>query len=1031
MPCTNRGKCIGPDTCYCAPGTRYNGTTGVCDPLITCLPAPAVNPETGYIDNINKFSSADQTSCVRGTHDQLVALCQSSVCLDAQKCNADGSDKWDTVDENGTADENGTRCFKRANCAAVPCGAEYCGTGVTSVIGPISKVPSADNRSCFDPPKEDVALRCQDYNDGLNNTFLLYNSITDEYKCMSLQTFNNLSILEVQMLQGMGLTGSFCVSFPDAVSKETAKVTDGNGLFAYYSVLKSDGLSEAAGASVSEGFLNLKQLTSPSCNGYLYEFNATFSDMPGMAALPLSTPLSLRIDAYPVSRWTCKEQMNQVNVLKCTPAYTSGFQPVQLQPYAPEKGASVFLNPQMDPDAAAILIQNTTAWSTASSSLSPAVKENVKLEDLQPNQVLVNGAEHDKILQMACTEAYCQVADNLTAFKFMVLAWKFLDEVDPQSLGGTCAFLTGPLFVKYKLTRTSNTIGAPVELLTPFIQPNVFTLADKSRVALFIDAVPVDMTRTYTYTLSAYVVTSRDDVTTTYNTAPCRSAAEEVMSITVDPYNEKFCQQIRAPLADERQLPPFAWMQKDKGVCQWEINNLPAIDYYCGLYKQTSFDVNNFQLGDQKGECKMVTKSYPTILSNWQDSTCDPSRPYSTANYACVPVLPTLQHVLKYSDLKLQGGGTAAVNGRGTLDITLNTNAADGAVSVLLPQPQDPLPAYKYVVCNYVLTYLDQADAQITVVWQATNATLQLVADNITPASFVGLQNNDLNQPKQTVLLITNVPPNMQLNTDVVFSISLVGSSACRVEMQQMGFSNNVPTSTPGNACVPTAFGTMDYDTCFESCRKSGKLQSGRKQLGTPANCFDTTGKYDTRVCRGWSVKDDPNQMRQVQCDKNVKFYQGQGGLASEQNFKGRLRDMQAFYKQHHVGEPVNNADFDVDKLWQLYYNCGPSITAQYGFFDNDACDPDDDACNELSKVNGCASNNVCNEWTYVSGGVKVEDDFTPKWLQTRVCFPSNEATQGLSKCCDCRGTYLISDNHVPQCTCNEGESNCGDGLKL
>lgn len=816
-PCTGRGKCVGPDTCTCSPGTHYNPTTRVCDPMIACVPAPSVNAQTGYIDNLDKFATADQTSCTRGSRQQLIDLCQRSVCLDPTKCAADGSDKWDTVDDNLT------RCFKHENCAAVACTTNYCGTGVTSVVGPISQVPTSDNRACYNPPQADVARMCEQHNAGLDNTFLLYNSSTDEYRCMSMQTQQNLAILDVQLLQGMGLTGSFCVSFPDAAARDSAKVIDGGGLFAYYSIVKTAELSETS-ANVSEGFLNLRALTAPTCTGYLYAFNATFSDMTTMANLPLDTPLSLRIDAYPVSRWTCKEKVNAVSITQCAPAYTSAFEPVKLVPYTPAKGASTALNPQMDPEAASVLIQDMQAWSGATTSLSAPVKEVVKLNQLKPNQVLVNSANYDKILQMACTEAYCNTGSNVTAFKLMVLAWRFVDQVDPQMLGGSCAFLSSPLFVKYKLTRTSSGVGAPVELLTPAIQPNVFTLADKTKVAYFIDAVPVDMTRTYTYTLSAYVVASRADVSTTFNTAQCKSAAEEVMSITVDPYDEQFCQQIRAPLADEGQLPPFAWLDKNSGVCYWQINNLPAIDYYCAMYNHAEFDENNFQLGDQNGRCKKVLKSYPTLLSNWGDSTCDPT------------------------------------------------------------------------------------------------------------------------------------------------------------------------------------------------------------------TCFGTAGKFDTRVCRGWTAKDDAGQMREAQCDQDIKFEQGQKGLGSEVNFKQRLRDMQAFYQSHHVGQHVNHADFDVNRLWTSYYNCGPETAPDsYGFSPTGTCNPNDVACDAFATVDGCGSNNACNPWTYVDAGVARAQDYQPKFTQTRVCFPSAKESEGLSKCCDCRGTYSVSNTlpRVPQCSCNEGEDTCGDGLKV
>lgn len=842
VPCTGRGECVGPNTCFCAPGTHFNVTTGICDPLIACTPAPTVNPMTGDIDNLDKFATPDQTSCVRGDQDQLMALCQNSLCLDPVKCSANGTDKWDTVDDNMTT------CFKRANCSSIACAANYCGTDVTSVVGPISQVPSSDNRACYDPTQADVATMCEQYNNGLDNTLLLYNAFTNEYRCMGLQTQNNLTVLDVQLLQGMGLTGSFCVSFPDATAQENAKLLDGDGLFAYYTVAKTEGLSESS-TSLSEGFLNLKALTAPTCTGYLYAFNATFSDMNTMANLSLKTPLSLRIDAYPTSRWTCKNKVNAVTLTECAPAYTSQFQSVKLQPYTPGKGASIALNPEMDANAASILIQNTKAWSSATTSLSADVTSVVKMAKLQPNEVLVNSANHDKILQVACTEAYCNI--GVTALKLMVLAWKYMDTVDPQTLGDTCAFVTPPLFVKYKLTRTSSGVGAPVDLLTPAIQPNVFTLADKSKVAYFIDAVPTDMTRTYTYTLSAYVVSSRNDVTTTFNTAQCKSAAEEVMSVTVDPYDEMFCRQIRPPLADEGQLPTFTWLEN--GVCYWENNNLAAIDYYCGMYNRTTFDVNNFQLGDNRGNCKKVLKSYPELLSNWADSTCDPSQPYSS----------------------------------------------------------------------------------------------------VTTGALVA---------------------------------------------------------------------------------KKEKRKEKTLQLGAPPNCFSTPGKYDTRVCRGWSDKDDSGQMRAAKCSEDIKFEQGQGGLGSELNFKERLAKLKAFYKSHHVGNSVQNADFDVDGAWKAYYHCGPdSNSTTYGFSDATACDPQDDACINFANIHGCGNKNVCNPWTYAQGFFDRKKDYTPKFTQTRTCFPSASESDGLSRCCDCRGTYSVSDTlpRVAQCKCNEGESNCGDGLKV
>ena len=1049
-PCTGRGACIGPDTCFCAPGTHYNVTTGVCDPLITCLPEPTVDAESGYIRNHDKFSTPDQTSCVQGSRDQLIALCQRSVCLDPSKCNANGSDRWDTVNDDMKY------CFKRENCEATACKADYCGTGVTAVVGAISQVPSADRRSCFNPAKEDVALMCERHNDGLDNTSLLYNASTNEYRCMSLQTQQNLTVLDVQLLQGMGITGSFCVSFADATAADSAKVLDGNDLFAYYSIIRTADLSKVidnSAPSLSEGFLNLKRLTAPTCNGYLYAFNSTFSS--DMSQIPVGTPLSLRIDAYPASRWTCRSNVATVSITQCTPAYSSGIQSVTLTPYTPVEGASVALNPQMDPQAAFIIIQSTDAWKGGNGSLSADTQAVVNLKQLQAagGQALVNTANHDKILQMACTEAYCRTGSNVTAMKLMVLAWKYVDSVNPAELGGSCAFLKAPLYVKYKLIRTSSSVGAPVDLLTPAIQPSVMTLADKSQVAYYIDAVPVDMSRTYTYTLGAYVVPSRDDKTTTYNTAGCRSAVEEVMSVTVDPYNEQFCQQIRAPLADEGQLPPFAWLQN--GLCYWRINQLDAIDYYCALHKRSDFDPTNFQLGDGAGKCKTLMPSYPAKISNWSDSTCNPSKPYdSNLKYSCSPILPAVQVKLLFGqkDMLVEGDGVAAVSGQGTLDITLNSHTADGAVKVSLPQNKQPTPPYKYLVCNYILTYLDQSDTSATVVWQATNATLALVPDLAHPeqtlaTSFDMLQQSDVGKPRQTVLMVTNVPPNMQFNTDIVFSIALASTSAARISVQQLGFMNQVPSTSAGNQCVQTAYGTMDYETCFKTCnpnlsaarrKKKGKHKKtlGAATSSTPAQCFGSPGKYDTRVCRGWTVKDDPAQMRQVQCDQDIKFEQGQGGLGSEKNFKTRLTNMHEFYTQHHVGDPVKGAEFNVDNMWKSYYYCGPGTDpTSYGFNPSYTCDPLDSTCSDMAAIDGCAYKNVCDPWTYVPTQVTQAQDYQPTYTQTRTCYPSAKyaSADGVSQCCDCRGVYSISDTlpRTVQCQCNEGEADCGDVLKV
>lgn len=1052
--CEGRGQCTAPNTCTCSPQSTYNPTTQRCDPIIQCNPPPSVDPVTGAIQNRQNFPSADHTACVQGDAEQMAALCARSACTKQPECRAGGGDTWDTVERDLS------KCFKGAECTSLPCTAEYCGDGVTEVIGDIYQEYTSDKRSCRNPSLDTVQQACESFQKGMNNPRLVYNADSSQYTCSFIRTQDNMTVKELTVYQGVGVTGSLCIQFPDESSKTTAMELDGNNVFVYYVIVTTADLvapqkeTDNEDIALAHGYLDL-QFLEPSvaqpCTGYSYAFSAMFGDS-ALADLPVDTPLSIRFDAFPASRWTCKKGADMSNMLDaCERAYTSGYIDVTMQPFQPGEGYSAKLTPQWNAAAALVISQDTGLWTKpdARTSVSSSVMSVVDASKLSPNSMFVNTTVPN-IVQLACTKDYCTTGGTVTSSRLMMLAWGAMERVDnPLVLGGTCALTPGPLFVKYMLTRRESTGGGVTTLLSPTTQPHIVTVdmgknKAKARVAYYLDAVPADQRKSFTYTLTAYTVTDPADTTTTYNTATCRSL-ENSVTVPVEPYSDEFCQQITAPQAGEGELPKFTWLDPATGMCFWENNHKPAIDYACALYEKTEFDPHDFKLADDFNVCQPLIPSYPAQvpgLQNWSGKFCNPSQPYTVDSFACVPHVPDIDFALQWSKATLESvnaGGVATVSPGNTLQLTVHAGTDEGfGVNV----QHAPVQAFKYLIVDFELANLGEADDpqnRLVIFWNAANAQLKpLDGSLITSMTLTGA---DAMAPYQVVFEIVNVADKAAFGQDMVVMMGLATTarSTATVTVHQFGYSNTVPSSTFFKSCDRTSVGGQSLDACRATCRNAPTPNS--LAASTPANCFAgvTANQYDTRVCRGWrsgsEERGEPQEARAVTCSEDIRFgsmkpdgmgQTGQGGLGSNANFVKRARDLYEFYKQHHVGADVKNVDYlssRVDELWDMYYHCGPEVNKHYGEV-NEACDPLDLACTALQNVDGCAGHNKCDEW--VSLGAGKQGGVVYK--QTRTCFPDDSLLGPNSQCCDCQGTYSFVDGK-PQCACNPGAPDCNFAL--
>jgi len=838
-----------------------------------CTPPPVVDTSTGLIQNSDKFSIHRGTSCGGGSPEQVDALCQAA-----------GFDRGDGA----------SACFKKTDCSTAMCDEPQCGPSVTSVVGPIPKQLAADGVTCINPTVADVQAMCANSGFGYSNLFL----VNGTYQCAQFTPLNNIQILSLQAMQGVGVQGSMCVSF-DGEGEEFAKARmalDGEELVASYQIYYTADLETLGDVGqgdapyptpVANKLLFLKRLVPPStqpCAGYLYSFSDRFLSTDMITRVDPGTPLSLFIQAFPSSRWTC--MTSNLKITECSAPYISSAQTLTLEPYKPDPGVSPFLTPQLRPDLALAL-----ASASGFGAFKPGANVNPEVASvLQPAaesfKLLVSPPAADSpVVQAACTAAYCVTGDNITSKKFIILAWEHLSGVTLSQLGLSCSALTGAFTVKYNLVRTAQR-GGITSLVGPTQTLSTVTVNDTT-VAYFIDVLAADQSQWH-YTLTAYAAT---DAGTTYETSLCKSP-EQTFTVVVDPYTEAFCRSIPAP--DPGKLPPHTWLENR--VCHWEADVVPAIDYYCAVEvggKNTTLPVTALQLGDRKGQCSQLLPRYPSVLDsdNWKGRTCDPTYQPPVPRYACLSV--------KFSP---QLPSVVDLNQFVTIGATLN----DDAELVLSPGKRigvapPPVP-YQFAVITFYLSQAAAGNVLTTVIAPGTGV-LQPNTITVATPSALSMTATNVNLASQITLDVSKLTPGVINGNNVLFTLAFNARLADgAVTVQQIGFTNDAAglQGYYARKCALVPYGTMSLTDCRNMC-SSGVLSLGDPTCLPESPTGTQSPQYDASPCKGLQ------ETRLVTCHTSLPFQGGQGAIGNLGDFSARMNDMYAWYKTHQLdaGLPV------------------------------------------------------------------------------------------------------------------------------
>lgn len=683
--CPNQGACVGPNTCQCKPGETFvsrvvmnakqkkkalklakkgifkaaGSEVGSCMPMVACFPTPSVNATTGIIENAGAFPNATQTECVRGSTDQLNTLCKQK-----------GWDKYDP---------GAGKCIRTIDCSKTACDATgYCTPTMFQQLGfTVPKVPYGDD-TCVNPSLAEVQKMCANKSTS-TETYVLPNRLIDGiYQCLNFAPQYTLDIGDsLTAIKNRGVVGKFCVPNVSAADKQR----DGNGLLAVWRIWLGSQLDPNAPEVINEnnayasGTAQLEVIadSTSSCSGYYYGFKALFTPGTPSFTLPADEPLLFALYAWPSNLWTCENmEQGMQNINTCAPLYITrnSYKLITLTAGAVPPGESDALIPVFRPDVAVQLAQNA-GWAssvvnqlaTTSTAIAGGQVEALPIQPPGPN---------DAAVQAACTSDFCKQFSGTPGVKLVVLVWEYLTG-RPSDLGAMCSFVASEFkSVKYKLVR-DGTAGT-VTLLGPTSPLSKNLVQDPTTKKYYVYYVDVvDVNRTYTYNLGAYVAQSVDDTITTYETAPCKSAYVPV-TVYVSTYSEAFCQGVLPPIDSTTPMPPFMWFSTSTGMCTWLPGDTAASDYWCAVKMSgaSTFDSAHLKLVDNDDFCSSLQASYPVLeaANNWTTSSCNPCDPSSptcwdsvgtgeTSN-ACLKGMPQSRSVTCSQELPLATSGKIA-----------------------------------------------------------------------------------------------------------------------------------------------------------------------------------------------------------------------------------------------------------------------------------------------------------------------------------------------------------------------------------
>lgn len=573
-------QCVG----VCDAGTAWNAKTRSCDRTPQqCYPPPSVNPSTGVIVNGGHFANG-KGGCSGGTMEQLDQLCKSAECSSPQYCRP--GDRWDGVAAGGQD------CYKTEVCGLTPCDAAYCTNDtVRANVGPVMKV--ADNNGhCVNPSQAAVGAMCTAA------------AATNAWHAPNCYDTTPLDTLQVAVTSASNDAGKGIVGTVQHQLVNGPVDLNATGALVYtYTVSAPSALRvnnkwlrvSSADAVLASGTVQVTGVCTPAdAASVCFAFNI---DSAEIQHLPPASYV-LRLTGYP--SWDVT-----------LPLYVTG-QPegFVLSGSSIQPNALTKLDVKFSKEDAMIVADNTL--------MLKSKLANLPADMLVPDPTvapLTYTASNDALVA-DCQSGVCKTNETITR-KFVVLAWSPL-KLDKYALAGICP--SGESVIKYYLarshteTRDGKTVVVDDTLIGPTVAQLQPTSSDVSTGILsFVDL--VDVNRTYTYKLGAYLADSMES-TVEYWNATCYGTLQQ-MAVSVSRYTAAACHNIKYGVAGA--LPPHMTVTS-AGTCEYN-NTQPAKDFYC-LYEfgGNGLDPAHLALSSPNGNsCYPLVQAYPApkLTNTW------------------------------------------------------------------------------------------------------------------------------------------------------------------------------------------------------------------------------------------------------------------------------------------------------------------------------------------------------------------------------------------------------------------------------
>ena len=660
--CFNQGECIGPNTCTCRSGYVYSPDTHECQPPIVCPDTPTVGAapprgkekQTEAIQNADSFRNSSKTDCVRGSAAELRAVCVAH--------------GWD--DANPLT----VQCLRYPDCYTIPCDdVHLCSDENTKKLVPMTKQAAGDG--CRNPSLAELNEECDNLAkagpdaDPTKKTYFTSGMIDGTWQCLdgTIQPVLQLTDGIITMVINGTLQGNMCVD-PAAINMQRDAP-----FYGLYKLTRSIKVppnddpddktlpNEIYGAA--EVFENY-QCTKKNAAGNKYVGFAFLAPTP-VVDPPFKAGELLNCLFYLIPRWAASVSGDPSQSLYNTlgkPLYGSTSatgELVVVKAAATPTPKQCLPVPALAPAIAAkIAGTHTLAVNALNTSTDPKI-DTTKFVQPGHDDMTLSSRPEDQVVVAACTSMYCNSSNtSLGTKKIVIIAWE-----EALSIPPSCP-ATG--VVKYYLTSLMYQTGTATTLVNGASRANTVqdaVQADSGKTyRYFVDVVNVDdeVNHLITYTLTAYVATSKDDVTTTpFDKSPVPyTSMPQVFNVILTPYTEEYCASIPSPYPDDT-VPNMHWLDKD--MCFWEPNNQAASDYYCAVARD-GYDPRKLQLVTSTGTaCGALNSTFPTLNNDeWGTAaSCDltPEELLSSTPPPGCSGIPQSRRAICSPVLSISGGG--------------------------------------------------------------------------------------------------------------------------------------------------------------------------------------------------------------------------------------------------------------------------------------------------------------------------------------------------------------------------------------